>query len=285
LIKTTSIHPFSQSLFQILAICAELSARRTARITPLLELAYADKNSTSAGKRGENTMYPELSHRLKTALGLGSSPVAIAFSTEPPAGVEQMKGQARLCEMLDRVRLDGETFYTTADNHECNGGAHNSGLSEQSEKSKTGEFLARDIGLFGSPRAARRFMSSNPAIEYGTVKVISFSPLENATFEPDVVVLICNAKQGLKLADAYSYDSGEKAAGWTSAPICSGVVAAPFLTGELTYSFGDSGARRFMKIGDEDVFVGIPAELLPGIVANLEKMAAFRSRSPVGAHA
>jgi uncharacterized protein (DUF169 family) len=224
-------------------------------------------------------VYAELSNRMKKTLGLDNSPIAISFSTVAPAGVEEMKGEARLCEMLDKVRLEGEMFYTMCENHECDGGANSSGLREPSERSKTGEFLSKDLGLFGSPRAARRFLSSNPRIEYGTVKVVSFSPLERERFEPDVVVLICNAKQGMTLVEAYAYDSGEKTLGLTGAPICSGVVAAPFLTGKVVSSLGDSGARRFMKIKDGDIFVGIPAELLPGIVENLEKMESFRSRA------
>ena len=121
-------------------------------------------------------------------------------------------------------------------------------------------------------------MGSNPRIGFGSLKVISFAPLGKATFEPDVVVLICNAKQGLKVVEASAYESGKKATGLAGAPICSGVVAAPFLTGEVVYSLGDSGARRFMKIQDGEVFVGIPAELVPGIVRNLESMAAFRAK-------
>jgi len=35
---------------------------------------------------------------------------------------------------------------------------------------------------------------------------------------------------------------------------------------------GDMGARKFMKVKDEDIFVGIPAELLPAIVQNLGKL-------------
>ncbi len=217
-------------------------------------------------------MYAELSNKIKKILGLESSPIAISFSTEVPEGVEQMKGRARLCQMLDKVRLEGESFYTTSENHECDGGANSCGLREPSERLKTGEFLAKDLGLFGSERAARRFISANPRIEFGTVKVVSFSPLEKAKFEPDVVVLICNAKQGMKIAEAFAYESGKKTTGLTGPPICSAVVAAPFLTGEVVYSLGDPGARKSMKVKDEDIFVGVPAELLPDIVENLGKL-------------
>ncbi len=216
-------------------------------------------------------MYAEFSNKIKEALGLESFPIAISFSTEAPEGVEQLKGRARLCQMLDKVRLEGKSFYTTSENHECDGGAHSCGLREPNERLKTGEFLVKDLGLFGSKRAARRFISSNPRIEFGTVKVVSFSPLEKVKFEPDIVVLICNAKQGMKIAEAFAYESGKKTTGLTGPPICSAVVSAPFLTGEVVYSLGDSGARKFMKVKDEDIFVGIPAELLLDIVENLGK--------------
>ena len=227
-------------------------------------------------------MYTELSNTIAKSLGLKSSPVAISFSTEPPEGLQRMSGEVRLCQMLDKVRLDGESFYTLSENHECDGGSTSCGLKEVSERSKTGEFLAKDLGLFATKRAARRFSSSNPRIEYGTVKVISFAPLDKTKFEPDVVVLVCNARQGMKIAEAFSYETGKKITGLSAPPICSSVVAAPFLTGEVVYSLGDSGARRFMKINDEDIFVGIPAELLNDIVKNLEKLESRGERARGG---
>jgi uncharacterized protein (DUF169 family) len=215
--------------------------------------------------------YVDFSKKIKKLLGLKSSPVAVSFSTKAPAGVKQMKGEARLCQMLDMVRLDGESFYTTADNHACDGGAGSCGMKEMSERIRTGEFLVR-MGLFGSTRAARRFISSNPRVETGTVSVTSFSPLEKASFEPDIVVLICNAKQGMVVSEAYAYETGKRTTGMTGPPICSSIVAAPFITGEIVYSLGDHGARKNMRVSDDDIFVGIPAELLSCIVGNLEKM-------------
>jgi uncharacterized protein (DUF169 family) len=216
-------------------------------------------------------MYAELSKKLTAALKLDSAPIAISFSTEAPEGVEQMQGRMRLCQMLDKVRLEGESFYTGPGNHECDGGAYSCGLIEPSERLKTGEFLAK-MGLFGSNRAAGRFIRSIPRLDFGTVKVVSFAPLEKTKIEPDVVVLICNATQGMKIAEAVAYESGKNATGLTGPPICSAVVAFPYLTGEVVYSLGDMGARRSMKVKDDDIFVGIPAELLPDIVNNLGKL-------------
>ncbi len=215
--------------------------------------------------------YAAFSEDLKGALELEYPPIAISFSNEPPVGVERLKGGLRLCQMLDKVRFEGAVFYTTTENHACDGGSSSCGLKEINERIKTGEFLCK-MGLFSTKRAARRFAKANPRIDPGTVKIVSFSPLEKATFEPDVVALICNARQAMRVAEAYGYDTGKRATGLTGSPICSSIVAAPFLTGEIIYSLGDHGARNYMNIRDEDIFVGIPAELLGQIVGNLGEM-------------
>ncbi len=212
-----------------------------------------------------------LANDMKNVLKLETLPIAISLSNEPPDGVEQLKGDMRFCQMLDKVRFDGDVFYTTASDHKCDGGSGSCGMKEMSDCIKTGEFLCK-MGLFGNKRAARRFINANPRIESGTVKVTTFAPLEKATFEPDVIVLICNARQGMLVTEAFAYENGKRTLGLTGPPICSSMVAAPYLTGEVTYSFGDHGARNYMKIKDEEVFVGIPAELLNEIVENLKKL-------------
>ena len=215
--------------------------------------------------------YEVLSNEMKKALQFETHPIAISFSMEPPEGIGPIKESIRLCQMLDKVRFDGDIFFTTAVDHKCDGGSGSCGMKEMSAYIKNGEFLCK-MGLFGNTRAARRFINANPRIESGTVKAGTFAPLEKATFEPDVIVLICNAKQGMLIAEAFAYENGKRTLGMTGPPICSSIVAAPYLTGEVTYSLGDHGARNNMKIKDEEVFVGIPAELLIDIVENLKKI-------------
>ena len=49
--------------------------------------------------------------------------------------------------MLDNVRLDNEIFYTTVDNHKCDGGSGSCGMKKMGDKIKNGEFLHK-MGLF-----------------------------------------------------------------------------------------------------------------------------------------
>jgi uncharacterized protein (DUF169 family) len=50
------------------------------------------------------------------------------------------------------------------------------------------------------------------------------------------------------------------------------MAAAPYLTGEVTYGFGDIGSRRNMEIKPDEVMVSIPASDLERIIDNLEEM-------------
>lgn len=50
------------------------------------------------------------------------------------------------------------------------------------------------------------------------------------------------------------------------------MAATPYMTGKVTYGFGDVGARKNMDINQEDIMVSIPASDLSRIVSNLKEM-------------
>jgi uncharacterized protein (DUF169 family) len=137
---------------------------------------------------------------------------------------------------------------------------------------RSGEFLYKGVGIFGNARAARRFFSSNPGVEPGTIKYASFFPMEKANIEPDVVVLVCSAKDGMRAVEASAYESGIAAKGRTG-PICSTIMAAPYLTGDIVYTLGDLAGRRFAKIDDGEIFIGVPFERMDSLINGLEKIA------------
>lgn len=215
-------------------------------------------------------MYEELTKKIKELLSFRGSLVAIALRNEKP-DLEELDDKKRFCGMLKDPWLDGKSLYTTADQHACDGGAYHLGLKEMPEEMKSGEFLYKKIGLFGSARSARRFFSSNIGVEAGTVKYACFSPLEKANFEPDVVVIICNAKDGMRITEAAVYETGIGVEGLMG-PICSTIVAAPFLTGKVVFCLADAGSRQWLKINDDEMIVGIPFERLEGVIRGLEEI-------------
>jgi len=222
--------------------------------------------------------YRETGKRFKELLKLENEPVAIKWSVREPEDISREEGKSRFCEKLEKA-MKGEVFYSTADEEDCMGGARYTGLRDVSEfpaNMRSGAFLTA-MGLYRDIPAVQRSWRNNINIEPGIFRAVIFAPLGMAEFEPDVVFLICNARQAMEILHANAYDSGSRGLGADSGPICSSMAALPYLTGKVTYGFGDAGSRRHMGLGDEDVMVSIPGGELPRIVSNLEEMKRRRS--------
>jgi uncharacterized protein (DUF169 family) len=218
-------------------------------------------------------LYQEFGQKLKEILKLDLEPVAIKWSVRAPKNIQKEEGKSRFCTKLDKA-AKGEIFYSTVEEEECMGGIRYSGMKDKKElptNMKSGAFLV-PAGVYKSIPAVQRSWKKNMAIESGIFSAIIFSPLSKADFEPDIIFLVCNSEQAMILLHANAYDSGSHGLGADSGPICSSMVALPYLTGEVTYGFGDIGSRRNMTLKPEDVMVTIPAGDLERILSNLIEM-------------
>jgi len=211
--------------------------------------------------------------KLKELLKLENEPVAIKWSVREPHDIEKESEKSRFCTKLEKA-MKGEIFYATAEEEECMGGARYSGLKDKCEfpaNMQSGSFLV-GRGVYKNVPAVQRSWKQNQNVEPGIFKAITFAPLNKAEFDPDVIFIVCNAKQGMEILHANAYDSGSHGLGADSGPICSSMAAIPYLTGKVTYGFGDVGARNNMNVKPEEVMVSIPASELSRIISNLEEM-------------
>jgi uncharacterized protein (DUF169 family) len=223
----------------------------------------------------------DASHALKRLLGLEQEPAALAWFTKIPQGIPKVQGKARFCEKLGRATR-GECCYTTAEEEQCMGGAKYCGLADSSKFApgrRSGEFLVAR-GIYRNVAAVQRAWQGNPAMEPGIFTALAFAPLGRAPFDPDVVVVLCNARQGMELLHANAYDGGARGIGADAGPICSSMAAVPYLTGKVTYGFADVGSRERMELEADSVLVSLPGSCVGRIVANLEAM---RSKKAFGA--
>lgn len=218
-------------------------------------------------------MYQELGKKLKNILKLEREPVAMKWSVREPKGIEKENGKSRFCAKLEKA-MNGEIFYSTSEEEECMGGLKYTGMKETQEFPKnmrSGAFLV-PAGVYKNIPAVQRSWRCNMRVEPGIFNALIFAPLLKAEFEPDMIFLVSNAEQAMMILHANAYDSGSHGLGADSGPICSSMASIPYLTGKVTYGFGDIGSRRHMNIKPEEVMVSIPATDLERIVANLEEM-------------
>lgn len=215
----------------------------------------------------------ELGEKLIEMLKLENEPVAIKWAVKKPENVDRERGKSRFCTKLEKA-MNGEIFYSTAEEEECMGGARYSGLKDMREfpaNVQSGAFLI-SRGLYKNIPAVQRSWKNDNNIEPGIFSAVIFAPLNRAQFEPDVVFMICNANQGMEILHANTYDSGAHCQGADAVPICSSMAAAPYLTGKITYGFGDFAARKNLNLKQKDVMVSVPSNEISRIVHNLEDM-------------
>lgn len=218
--------------------------------------------------------YDMVARELKERLNLDKSPVAIKFilrEEDIPEGIEKIDENIRHCEMVQKA-AQGETFYATAEEQVCKGGAAAIGLMETPEKIKTGEFY-QSLGRFSSLGSAKRTMENVPKID-PMMKAIIYAPLENIKYDPDVIVVICKPAQAMRLAQAMVYTRGGRVEASFSGiqSICADAVAGPFTQNTANITLGCSGSRQFAGIKEEEVIVGMNGENIGCVVTALVSM-------------
>ncbi|MEN6592113.1 MAG: DUF169 domain-containing protein [Methanobacterium sp.] len=219
------------------------------------------------------TSFKESGEELKSILKLERDPVAIKWSLKEPKNVEKENEKSRFCVKLIKASK-GEIFYSTAEEEECHGGLRHSGMKNPDElprNMKTGTFLVSG-GVHKNISAVQRSWKNNQAVPPDIFQAVIFAPVAKAEFEPDVIFLICSAQQAMLVLHANAYDSGSHGLGADAGPICSSMAASPYVTGKVTYGFGDIGSRTHADIKPEEVMVSIPASDLERIINNLEEM-------------
>lgn len=163
--------------------------------------------------------YNELGEKLNELLKLENEPVAIKWSVKEPKNIGKEEGKSRFCSKLEKA-MNGEIFYSTLEEEECMGGARYSGLKDMGEypaNVQSGAFMV-PRGLYKNIPAVQRSRENETYINPGIFTAIIFAPLDKAEFEPDVIFMVSNAKQGMEILHANAYDSGTHGIGADAAP-------------------------------------------------------------------
>ncbi len=217
--------------------------------------------------------YPEVARMLKEHLHLEGSPVAIKFITSQdhiPEGLAHLSDSMPHCQMVNKARKEGEMFYATNENHTCMGGAFALGLRERTATLKTGEFYYK-LGKFDSWAACKRTIDRIPHVEAGATYATAYAPLEKTPFDPSVVLIVTTPKAMLKLAQSSLYRLGGRLqvnfSGIQS--VCSDASAQVYLNGQVNFSLGCDGSRKYSGIQESEMVMGIPAEMLDEIAVAL----------------
>jgi uncharacterized protein (DUF169 family) len=230
---------------------------------------------------------PKMGELLIKELDLYGDPVALAWWPEgsmPDRLVNHIyKGSLKLlhCQFMQRARFRGETYILDGVNSRppppvCNGDAYQGlapvfpSLMPGVTNSRTPHGAESKLSIYGSPVASRRDLREAYSIIPPDIRYLGIAPLSECPFDPDVVVLIGNARQLTMAARALMYFSGKAIHGLTGPGTCSSSWAAAYLKGEPRFTLGCHGVFGSMGLDPNELTLSIPTELMPTLCQNLE---------------
>jgi uncharacterized protein (DUF169 family) len=203
---------------------------------------------------------------IQATLGLEWPPVAIAFRTTAPPGVERVGVSAPASCSYWRLAAEGAVFYTEAAEHYgCPVGAHTHGVELPTETARQlNEIVQTMVGL------QYISMAEIPSIPKRDqpFKVAVYAPLSSAPFEPDVVLVRGTARQLMLLAEAAQAAGVAGGHAAMGRPTCA-VLPETLQSGKTTASFGCIGNRVYTGLSDEEGYYAIPGSKLAEVANKL----------------
>ena len=232
------------------------------------------------------TRYATSSDRLVALLDLPTAPVAVQFRRTVPDGLPRAGDDLKGCMYLDTARYGRQAFYADGANlSPCPGGRYYLGQgapfpSLLDGSFPSGDFPGQGLAVFGNAAAVRNTLPHYGILPAGTAQAVCYAPLDLAEFDPAdgpvVAVVFCIAKTAMYLARAATYESGGVVPGPIGPPTCASVMVQPLLENQAVYTLGCFGFRRYVRIGNEEVVLGLPIGMLDQTVANLSRFFARR---------
>ena len=221
-------------------------------------------------------MKEESVNKLMKALQLKHEPIGVKllyYKYEfDEAEAEYVDKPLSLC-MLAQMATIEKKVKADAHNIACSGAGLSLGIHEMTNESMSGRHSA-ECDLYSSWAIACQAADSVtriPSRNHG-VLLGSLSAMDDS----DVVVLICDCKQMMRIAQGYVREYGPPMNLRTIAngAICSDMVVRPFITNDLNISFLCCGVRKYMNVTDGEMGVGMPIKmfdsLVDGVVQTIE---------------
>lgn len=220
-------------------------------------------------------------------LGLSRLPVAVRFVADEESDIPsdyRTDLSLTYCQFL-MMAQKGEKVAVTIDNITCPNGAAALGLRPLPDKIARGE-MTYQLGIFADPIYGAHLSEQTPRIPGRQYEGILLAPLASVDYEPHLVIIQGTPFSIMWILIAGNYYKGNRYSLSTaiSQGACVDVTAVPFLNQEINVSLGCYGSRNATDERPEELLIGIPYSLLPGIIEVLpqinEKVAKRTTQKP-----
>ena len=227
---------------------------------------------------------------IREDLRLKTFPVAVKFLQNEADFPEKarrpsitMGKRIALCQGVTMARNYGWTVGLAREDIICVPAAIAFGFSDAMDPSVSLAGLFLEIGFSNSDDLARKETSSMSRFENGEIKGIVLAPMEKASFEPNTVLIYGNPAQMMRMAQAWSYVTGERLTGEFGGKVeCDEYLIAPFKMQCPRVVIPGNGERIFSATQDDEMVLAFPIKCLADFVKGLKEAGkAVGARYPV----
>lgn len=210
----------------------------------------------------------EMVKDLNCILGLDRAIIGVKFifSKEEfeSVNVPQVKYKMSYCNMV-RLASTGNSYKANIDNFLCIGSAKALGLIKPDSNAVSGK-VYYSFGLYDSLCTARNVQKDVTFLDH-VIYGVTVMPLGEFDIEPDIVILIVNPYQSMRILQGYAYHNGAakniKMAG--NSGICSECTATPYDTNDMNLSLLCSNTRFAAKWNDNELGIGMPFKMFEAV--------------------
>jgi uncharacterized protein (DUF169 family) len=211
----------------------------------------------------------ELAHALQEMLDLRFPPVALAFVSHRPEGIDLFEGEVPSSCAFWR-RAEGGVFFASAEAHlNCPIGAVTMGFSMPEQ---TRQQLLQLVGQMGKIGYVDPVETEYIPWVPGDKSGIVYGPLAEFPFDPQVVLVWVSGHAAMLLDEATGasrWTPPQTGLGTFGRPSCAAVAVA-VRRAAPTLSVGCSGMRTFTGIGPDLVLAVLPRAVLDDLTDNLQ---------------
>ncbi|NLO28479.1 MAG: DUF169 domain-containing protein [Actinobacteria bacterium] len=206
-------------------------------------------------------------------LDLEKPAVGVKFLPNRPKGVEQLDKTMALCAMIGEAQERGAPFYVSKENEDCVGGLP-MGWMDVPPMAESGA-MGSKWGIFEEARANAKLYVGTPKFSRDVFRYVVFSPLDNMTFDPDLLFILATPSQAEIVFRAMLYRDGGLIESVTSNVLaCAYLFPYPYFSGKVNYiptgvAFGAKGRQTFPE---GRLLITIPWNWTSRIAENLADM-------------
>jgi len=208
--------------------------------------------------------------------GFEKSPVGIKFQFFRPEGIAPLSEDKKLslCEILHEAQAAERPFYLGKEHAETCVGKVLLGMQDMEPFAESGQ-IGEKLQIFQEARANYAFYKHVPKFDKNIVNYVAFAPIDQLTFEPDLLILTADHSQAEIVMRSMTYSTGELYNSRTTPVMgCSWIFIYPFQSGCVNFIIPEMihGMKGRGLFPDGSILISIPYRWLPTMTQNLDEM-------------